>query len=577
MQQLAVNRGGKLISTFWLGGNAKHEWECAQGHSWASTWYSILRGNSWCPFCAGTQVDEVARLIEMQSLANSKNGKLHSPKWVSSKFKYEWECAQGHHWTATWHSISGANSWCPLCAGNTPRSIDELKEVALARGGRVTTTEYNGVDATYEFECNLNHTFSNTFRHVIDRRQWCPTCTKGRISEELTRTAFEHVFDCKFPKQRPLWLRNSEGNRMELDGYSREIGVAFEYQGEQHFKAVSIFNTDVEKRIRDDATKATLCEQNNVKLFIITYEDSYLDFAKRILEQAVEFGLSLDGLNLDSEVDFDQAFIRSDRLEELRLLLEPKQIRVLSKKWISVNSNYELQCGNCGHLWLARGKAFFNERRVAGCDKCARAAAVERRRGTMKILQEFAGKFDGVVLSTDFTKTTTYYKFRCKYGHEFERSYQSMKDDNSFCLECKGRKVKAYRKYHVRLNHEDAAKILNSFDLEPLEEYVSTVTKWRCQCLKCGESVTVGLDRLENGGLPCVYCAGKRIRPKDAYEFFVENGITPVSIEDFPGSGKGWPSICNTCGREVSPMYASLKSGQGSCNYCRYETRKKAL
>jgi formylmethanofuran dehydrogenase subunit E len=574
MQELAASRGGHLISSTWLGADSKHEWECKQGHRWEATWSSIARSKTWCPFCSGTYVDAVSRISEMQSHAKSKNGKLLAFEWIGSKTKYEWECKLGHRWSANWHSVGSLNSWCPECSGNTPRSITELEETALARGGRLLTQSYQGSDATYEFECVLGHKFSNTFRHVIDRRQWCPTCNKGRISEELSRTAFEHIFGCKFPKQRPLWLRNSDGHRMELDGYADEIGVAFEYQGRQHFKAISIYNTDIEKRIKDDATKASLCEQNNVKLFILTYEDSYLDFGRRIKEQVIHFGMSLDALNFDSDIDFNKAYVRSDRLEELRELLEPKRIKVLSQKWIAVDTKYEFECEVCGHIWFAQGNAFFNSRQVAGCNKCARTEAAEKRRGTMKILEDYARRFNGEVLSTEFVKTVSYYKFRCSMGHEFERNYQSMKDRNSFCLQCEGRKVKEHRGYHQRLSHNEAARILNSFDLEPLEEFVSTVTKWRCKCLKCGETVTVGLDRIENGGHPCVYCVGKKIRSRDAYAYFVEKGITPISIENFPGSDKGWSSICNTCGQEVSPMYASLKSGQGSCNFCRYNRGK---
>ena len=358
---------------------------------------------------------------------------------------------------------------------------------------------------------------------------------------------------------------------MELDGYSEPLGVAFEYQGKQHFSEVSIFRGDLSKRIRDDETKASLCQLNGVRLLILTYEHSSENFAEIIQKQAIELGIPLDKLDLSHEIDFDKAFIRTDRLDEMKQLLEPKKITVLSPKWISTDYKYKLLCGVCGHTWMAKGSTFFNERRTSGCDKCARSAAVERRRGTLTILEEFAKKHGGEVISTEFVKTTTHYHFRCQFGHDFERNYQSMKDNDSFCLTCEGHDVKQHRKSHVRLTHDDAANIVRGYALEPLEPYQSTTKRWMCKCLNCEEVVTIALGRLEHGAHPCLYCAGLKIRARDALKLFLEKDVTPISIDSFPGSDKGWNSTCNKCHQLVSPSYSSLRSGQGGCKYCRYD------
>jgi len=76
------------------------------------------------------------------------------------------------------------------------------------------------------------------------------------------------------PKERPNWLVNSRENQMELDGYNKSLGLAFEVQGEQHYHAVTHFNQtlkDLEQRIEDDLTKLELCKQNNVILIQIPY------------------------------------------------------------------------------------------------------------------------------------------------------------------------------------------------------------------------------------------------------------------------------------------------------------------
>lgn len=82
------------------------------------------------------------------------------------------------------------------------------------------------------------------------------------------------MFQDKFPKERPNWLINSRGNQMELDGYNKILGVAFEAQGEQHYRAVAHFNQtlkDLKQRIEDDLRKLELCKQNNVILIQVPY------------------------------------------------------------------------------------------------------------------------------------------------------------------------------------------------------------------------------------------------------------------------------------------------------------------
>jgi len=89
----------------------------------------------------------------------------------------------------------------------------------------------------------------------------------------MCRGFFEEMFQGKFPKERPEWIKNSRGNQMELDGYNKNLGLAFEAQGEQHYRLVPHFDdfSDFEKRIKNDLEKSELCEQNNVNLIQVPY------------------------------------------------------------------------------------------------------------------------------------------------------------------------------------------------------------------------------------------------------------------------------------------------------------------
>ena len=47
---------------------------------------------------------------------------------------------------------------------------------------------------------------------------------------------FEKIYNKKFAKCKPLWLKNQRGSQLELDGYNDELKIAFEYQGRQHYE-----------------------------------------------------------------------------------------------------------------------------------------------------------------------------------------------------------------------------------------------------------------------------------------------------------------------------------------------------
>lgn len=93
--------------------------------------------------------------------------------------------------------------------------------------------------------------------------------------EFKTRQIFEKIFGKQFVKQRPEWLKaTSRSKSMELDGFNPELNLAFEYQGEQHYKYIPLFHKDLnafeEQKVRD-ITKMEICKQKGITLLQIPY------------------------------------------------------------------------------------------------------------------------------------------------------------------------------------------------------------------------------------------------------------------------------------------------------------------
>jgi hypothetical protein len=68
----------------------------------------------------------------------------------------------------------------------------------------------------------------------------------------------------------PPWL-----GRQRLDVYLPELKLALEYQGEQHFRPVAIFGGEkaLARNIERDALKRRFCEENNVELICIHFDE----------------------------------------------------------------------------------------------------------------------------------------------------------------------------------------------------------------------------------------------------------------------------------------------------------------
>jgi hypothetical protein len=79
---------------------------------------------------------------------------------------------------------------------------------------------------------------------------------------------------------------------LELDGYNKNLGLAFEYNGEQHYKMSYYYSdlTDLFYRIELDKIKKEACEKRKVTLITIPYTISNKYLFHYIWEECVKVG-----------------------------------------------------------------------------------------------------------------------------------------------------------------------------------------------------------------------------------------------------------------------------------------------
>lgn len=128
------------------------------------------------------------------------------------------------------------------------------------------------------WECKNKHRWEASFHAVKDRASWCPTClfpTEALCAEIVASLFPRH----SFVKRRSIpWLTSEKTGRadMELDIFSEELGLAFEHNGEQHYRLVPRFHPDgnasLQRQVARDHRKTDLCNDNHVCLVVIPYD-----------------------------------------------------------------------------------------------------------------------------------------------------------------------------------------------------------------------------------------------------------------------------------------------------------------
>ena len=256
---LAESRGFKFLSPVFEGTLRKHLWGCTQGHEWMTTYGNIQQG-SGCPKCADKNIQDA------HNLAESKGFIFLSLEFKNTHTKHLWGCKKGHEWSVSYNSIQ-QGSGCPHCAGTARKTIQDAHNLAQSKGYKFLSLEFKNTQTKHKWGCGQGHEWMALYSE-IQRGSGCPECSDKNRGEKIVRYCFEKMLLCDFNKIRVDWMRNPEtGQKLELDGYNEQMGVAFEHQGQQHEKDCRISNKfyDPKILIRDEI-KRQKCKECVIKL-----------------------------------------------------------------------------------------------------------------------------------------------------------------------------------------------------------------------------------------------------------------------------------------------------------------------
>lgn len=441
--QTITARGGEWLAGDYLNNYTPVKIRCSNGHVFDGIPFSLFAGQ-WCGRCAGRYPPEEA-LARLSKLASSKGGRLISTEFKGVKTKLQFQCGKGHEpWWAIPDAVLRKNgTWCPRCAPKGVQlDLDELKAemegLAALKGGTLLSLAKTNGQRNYkaEMQCSAGHVWQPRVEHLRNG-SWCNVCNSPGVREKICRAVFEWVTGLPFGKKRPPWLRNARGRQMELDGYNIELGIAFEYQGQQHSEYVPFFHRyekEFEWRVEDDARKADLCAQNGVELLVIDISTPEENLQSHITELLIRSRPGLD--NSLNRLPFDIYSVDAGKEQELSRI---KKIALAqggvctSTHYVANNRKLWFRCAQ-GHVWDAVPSSIFSG---TWCKECApeKISATKRSKRDivpyLKIIEQHQGR-----LVEELSGSRWEFRVVCRAGHEWITDTARLRNGN-WCRKCR--------------------------------------------------------------------------------------------------------------------------------------------
>lgn len=290
-----------------------------------------------------------------QEIALKKGGKCLSTKYLGFNSKLKFECINGHIWETNAVNISGKNRWCPQCAPNKKLSLNDAINFASQFDGYCLSLEYKNITSKLKWKCKYGHVWFSTFVSIKNSKGWCPQCTGKLFSENIVRRIFEMIFNKKFIKIKPKWLK-MKNSYLELDGYCEELSLAFEHNGIQHYKLTSFSKTQtILNKIKNrDRKKIQLCKNNGVKLVVVPDIFNKLGINNVINFIFKQLNIPYNSVKIDIQQILNEERTSSyvNKTSEIIEYATKKGGKCLSQ-YISRDIKLQFQCEK-EHIWWAR-------------------------------------------------------------------------------------------------------------------------------------------------------------------------------------------------------------------------------
>lgn len=406
---------------------------------------------------------------KIKELAKVKNITLLSPRYINNSIPLLFKCNNKYcrkKWRDSRANIIrrkvGFN--CPKCGKGINRhyDIEDMNEIVAMKpgGGKCISRRFRGTKKYHIWECfTCGHKWCakpNDLMGKPSRPQgtWCPKCSHG-LGEKICRGFFEKIFHRKFPKEYELnWLRE---RKMHLDGYNKELRLAFEYQGKQHYTRIPHYHP-TEKVFRDsqkrDEYKRIMCENNDITLIEVGYVRTngklrrvkFKEIEDFIVNECLEKGISVPFRK--EKINWRKFNIAPlGYLEEIKEIAKMKGGKCISQYWFGARVKLEFICADDHYFKATPNKIKGTPKKPNGtwCPKCKYKYLQQNQ---LKYTKEYLDKLailrggpGSECLSIEYKGFHKKHTWKCSKGHIFSARFDSVKGyqskpEGSWCRKC---------------------------------------------------------------------------------------------------------------------------------------------
>ena len=330
--------------------------------------------------------------------------------------------------------VHGTSQSCGCARGrDIQTTISDLQELAQKNGGACLSKRYQGHHARHSWRCAQRHVWEAT-TNSVKQGSWCPKCV-GSQEEQFCRRVLETLFSTSFESAFPSWLVNPRtGRRLQLDGYSPGLRIAFEYQGAQHYKKVPRYHrgkNDLETLQQRDRYKVATCLEHGVALLVIpTFPDGFsIETGITSIQHVITTAEltptgSLKGFHFTSRSKAEDYKLRVEKAASTR------GWTLSSNNGISAHAKAELICGE-GHHWVCRVTDLLH-----GKTKCPGCREKIRRRDYKNRVRSAIEDAELTLITQGDIYSETKVEMRCPQEHPQQWRAARILSRSVHCVEC---------------------------------------------------------------------------------------------------------------------------------------------